>query len=85
MMAMQISYPQTIDRDGKAGSLSTEHYPMFLIYQVLIRHIKTLSKKAKVRHIGATLFKPNLWISTAALPYINENHYLQKNCLKFQA
>ena len=85
MMAMQLSYPKTIARDGKAGSLSTGHYPMFFIYQDLIRHIKTLSKKAKVLHIGGTLFKPNLWISTAALPYINENHYLQKNCLKFQA
>ena len=83
---LKLTYPKTISladkNDNLRGNYDTEKYPMYAIFEDIIKQIKKISHKAKMMK-EETLLKPDFWISDKAKEQVGQNHYLQENGLVF--
>ena len=86
VFGLQINYPKTISladkNDNLRGNYSTEKYPMYAIFEDIIKQIKKISHKAKIMK-GEQLLKPDFWISDKAKEQVGRNYYLQQIGLVF--
>ena len=86
IFGLQISYPKTISLADKnnnlRGNYDTEKYPMYAIFEDIIKQIKKISHKAKMMK-GEQLLKPDFWISDKAKEQVGRNYYLQQTGLVF--
>ena len=83
---LKLTYPKTISLADKnnnlRGNYSTEKYPMYAIFEDIIKQIKKISHKAKMMK-GEQLLKPDFWISDKAKEQVGRNYYLQQIGLVF--
>lgn len=75
IIGLRLSYPKYVSLDN-SNYIETLTYETVSIYETLVKRIKKISRKAKVQ-TPIKLFKPNFWVSTKAIEFINTNKYLQ--------
>ncbi len=82
VIGLQLSFPKYVSFNY-SDYVDTSVYKTAELYNILIRRIKDISKKAKVE-TPIKLYKPNFWISANAIRLINQNRYLKENKLNIQ-
>jgi hypothetical protein len=82
IIGLRLSFPKYITwyNQDSSDTRDTTSYESALLFETLVKRIKSVSKKAKVEWSGK-LFKPNFWVSPKVLEFINRNKYLQANGL----
>lgn len=83
IIGLELNYPKVItrwDEEHKATTHDTISYKTNELYDILVKRVKAISKKAKLKK-NEDLYKPNFWISESSKEAISKNKFLKKNDL----
>jgi hypothetical protein len=82
-MGLELLYPKVISWRGENYEIlhDTINFDGKNLYDKIVADIKLITKKAKLTSTFKE-YRPDLWVSPAALSEINKNAYIRSNNLK---